>query len=181
MFEIQPLKSRVKRLAFSSDAPWLHADEDKEVTLIEVDMIDDRSFAPIDGDDMPPDGIERRHCPRYKCEGLAEVEVSHPYTLIRGELRDIGLEGCFVATRAYARPSLKSAARLRFQLGEHEYSTNAQVANIRPGEGIGLEFQFTSELTRKVARAMIERLQHRFPEPELGHHLFHYGNTSSHA
>ncbi len=138
-------------------------------------MMEDRNFAPFHADSRAPNGIERRRCPRYICEGLAEVVVSQPYTLIRGELRDIGLDGCFVATRANVRPELKSNANLRFHLGEHEYSTNAQVANIRPGEGIGLEFQFTGGITRQVARAMIERLQ--VQEQQLGHHLFHYGNS----
>jgi hypothetical protein len=101
--------------------------------------------------------------------------------LIRGEVRDIGLEGCFVATRANVRLELKSPANLRFHLGEHEYSTDAQVTNIRPGEGIGLEFQFTSEITLEVARAMIAKLQDREQEQQLGHHLFHYGNSRSDA
>jgi hypothetical protein len=143
--------------------------------------MNDRSYAQTAGNSIPPNGLERRRCPRYMCEGLAEVVVSQPYTLIRGELRDIGVNGCFVATRAHVRPELKTPANLRFHLGEHEYSTNAQVANIRPGEGIGLEFQFTSGVTREVARAMIEKLQNRQPEPQLGHHLFHYGNAHADA
>jgi uncharacterized protein YndB with AHSA1/START domain len=101
--------------------------------------------------------------------------------LIRGKLRDIGAHGCFVATPARVRSALQSSAHLCFHLGEQEYSTSAQVANIRPGEGMGLEFQFTDGLTREVARAMIEKLQQREPEPQLGHHLFHYGNARSDA
>lgn len=143
--------------------------------------MESRRFASGGDDGVAPNGLERRRCPRYGCEGQAEVVVNPPYTLIRGELRDIGLNGCFVATRANMRSEWKDEANLRFHMGDHEYSTNAKVANIRPGEGIGLEFHFTNGLTREVARAMIEKLQNGTAEIQLGDHLFHYGNGHADA
>lgn len=130
---------------------------------------------------MPSNGQERRRSPREACDGPAEVTVSQPHTVLHGELRDIGQHGCFVATGAAASSELNSPANLRFHLGGREYSTMAQIARVRSGEGLGLEFQFSNGFTRKVARAMIERLQHRQSESQLGHHLFHYGNLRSDA
>jgi hypothetical protein len=52
---------------------------------------------------------ERRRHTRFACDGRAEV-VFRPDLLFRGELKDISLTGCYIATRA--RLNLKRFAEI---------------------------------------------------------------------
>jgi hypothetical protein len=43
----------------------------------------------------------RRHHPRYACEGHAEVFVPHGALLFQGRILDLSLSGCFIETPAF--------------------------------------------------------------------------------
>lgn len=83
---------------------------------------------------------ERRRSPRFACSGFAEVLVLHPETLVRGEVRNISLTGCFVSTLAHLKVERGAKVELRFALNGNRLHIFAQVMDVRPGKGMGVEF-----------------------------------------
>jgi hypothetical protein len=87
-------------------------------------------------------GKERRLSRRHECEGFAEGWVSKPGSLFRGEIRDISLTGCFIATKARLNLARYAAVDLRFRLKGQQYRSMARAMDVRQGRGVGLEFLF---------------------------------------
>jgi len=94
--------------------------------------------------DVAPDAraSERRRFARYICEGFAEVVVLFPNTLVRGEVSDVSLGGCFIRTRAKVRVKVDSEAYVRFQLNGRQYKLEGRVASLQMGMGVGFEFHY---------------------------------------
>ncbi len=60
--------------------------------------------------------------------------------MFRGEIRNLSIHGCFVATRARVHMEKKIPVSIRFSLRNRLYKTEGEVVNIQPEEGIGFEF-----------------------------------------
>jgi hypothetical protein len=80
-------------------------------------------------------GSERRRHARFACDGRAEVVVFRPDLLFRGEIKDISLTGCYIATRARLNLKRFAEIELRFSANGQHLSSLA-----RPGKGVGIEF-----------------------------------------
>jgi hypothetical protein len=133
----------------------------KEKTQIGVEMAEkpDSLFGKIIAPAAAaPRSAERRKSRRYPCEGFAEVLVLHPETLLRGEVRNVSKNGCFVETRARLHVELQSEAAVRFNLSNRRYRIRAVVANVRTEAGVGFEFRFEDELTEEEIRSLVEEL-----------------------
>jgi len=102
-------------------------------------------LAPVPRNTSVKTGRERRQNRRYLCEGLAEVSLLNRDTMFRGELLNLSLGGCFVATRLRLHLEARNPVLIRFNLRNHPYKTLAEVANVRHGVGIGFEFQHPTE------------------------------------
>ena len=103
-------------------------------------------------------GRERRRSRRYLCNGLAEVMVVYPESLFRGEIRDISLNGCFVITKARVHLERLAEAEIRFKLNNRQFRARARVMNVRPGDGVGIEFSFPNEQAEEQVRSLIQEL-----------------------
>lgn len=87
-------------------------------------------------------GRERRRSRRLACEGFAEGFAFETGAVFRGSIRDISLTGCYVMTKARMRLERLSEVDLCFTLKERKYRILARVMDVRPGNGVGLEFLF---------------------------------------
>lgn len=85
-------------------------------------------------------GSERRRHERFLCDGHAEVVSFRPELLFRGEVKDISLTGCYIATRA--RLSLRRFAEIELRFSAHgsQLSLLGRVMDVRPGKGLGVQF-----------------------------------------
>lgn len=106
---------------------------------------------------VPPakSGAERRETQRYRCTGSAEVLLLERDMMFRGEIRNLSLGGCFVATRLHVHVEESNPVVLRFNLRNHQFKTLAQVANIRPGVGIGFIFRHPNENIAEDFKALV--------------------------
>lgn len=91
-------------------------------------------------DKEPERGRERRRHKRFPCDGRAEVVAFNPELLFRGEIRDVSLTGCYVATRARLKLKRLAEIELHFSAGGHYVTSLARVVEVRPGKGVGVEF-----------------------------------------
>ena len=110
------------------------------------------------------EGRERRRSRRFPCEGFAEVLVLQPETLFRGEIQNISLTGCFVRSRARLQVERLSPVELRFQFNNLRYHAYALVMDIRPGEGVGLEFYFKGAQPEEWLRELIQSFNVATPQ-----------------
>src|SRR4051812_2363424 len=110
-------------------------------------------------------GSDRRRHERFTCDGFAEVVSFHPELLFRGEMKDISLTGCYVATRARLNLKRFAEIELRFSANGQQMSSLARVMDVRPGKGIGLEFLPGDPRMSKRFRDVIEELKARSDRP----------------
>jgi len=101
---------------------------------------------------------ERRRSPRYRCHGHAEAMVLFPETLLRGDISDISLSGCFLETHARLRLDRFSKLDLRFQINGNHYHTVARVMGVRVGSGVGVEFFFDSPRDETAFKNLVRSL-----------------------
>jgi hypothetical protein len=121
-------------------------------------------------EDPGPSERDRRRHERFVCDGMAEVVVFQPELLFRGEVKDISLTGCYVATRARLNLKRFAEIELRFCANGQQLSSLARVMDVRPGRGLGVEFLPGDPRMNKRFRDLIEqlRVQTMAPaEPEL--------------
>ncbi len=85
-------------------------------------------------------GRDRRRHERFACDGRAEVVAFSPELLFRGEVKDVSLTGCYVATRARLKLRRFAQIELRFSANGHQVTSLARVVDVRPGKGVGVEF-----------------------------------------
>ena len=86
-----------------------------------------------------PDKERGRH-KRFACDERAEVIVFGPEILFRGEVKDISMTGCAIATRARLNLQRLSKVELRFSANGQHLSSFARVMEVRLGNGVGFEF-----------------------------------------
>jgi len=87
-------------------------------------------------------GKERRRSRRFGCEGFAEGFAVETGTVFRGDIQNISQTGCYVKTRARLKLEQLAEVDLLFMLKKRKYRTLARVIEVRPGQGVGLEFVF---------------------------------------
>ncbi len=100
---------------------------------------------------------ERRANKRFKCIGYAEVVVPDSEFLFRGEIRDISLTGCYVATRARLKVDRSTEVEIRFTVSGVQVHSFARVIQIRPGHGVGFEFASCDERTEKAFLGLVRK------------------------
>lgn len=107
----------------------------------------------------PVTGKERRRHERFACDGLAEVVVFDSEVLFRGEIRDISLTGCYIATRAQLNLKRFAEVELRFSANGQRLSSLARVMDVRPGKGVGIEFVSGDPRMDQRFHQLLERLR----------------------
>ena len=104
-------------------------------------------------------GRERRRHERFVCNNMAEVVVSDPELLFRGEVKDISISGCYVATRARLTLQRFAEVELRFSANGYQMTSMARVVEVRPGRGLGVEFLPGDTKMSKRFRDFLEQLR----------------------
>jgi len=104
-------------------------------------------------------GRERRRHQRFACEGSAEVVAFNPELLFRGEVKDISLTGCYIATRARLNLKRFAEIELRFSANGRHLSSLARVMDVRPGKGLGVEFLPGDPRMDKRVRELMDQLK----------------------
>jgi hypothetical protein len=118
------------------------------------------------GSGEPERAGERRRHQRFLCEGRAEVVAFSPKLLFRGEVRDISLTGCYIATRAHLKLRRLAEIEIRFSANGHHVTSLARVMAVRPGKGVGVEFLPGDPRMNKRFRDLLERLRKAGSPPE---------------
>jgi hypothetical protein len=101
-------------------------------------------------------GKEHRRRKRFECDGIAETLVIHPESLFRGKIRDISETGCYMMTKAWLNLERLTEVEIRFIVNGRHYHTYAQVMEVRPRKGIGLEFVFQNAETASSFKSLVE-------------------------
>jgi hypothetical protein len=102
---------------------------------------------------------ERRRHERFTCDGFAEVVASSPELLFRGEVKDVSLTGCYIATRARLKLRRFAEIEVRFSANGRQLSSRARVMDVRPGNGLGVEFLPGDPRMKERFHELIEHLQ----------------------
>jgi hypothetical protein len=111
-------------------------------------------------------GEHLRRSRRFKCAGVAEVYAEEPGILFRGEILDISQTGCYIGSHARMRLERFIEVDLLFILNNHNYRAIARVMNLKPGEGVGLEFQFENPRTEESFKKLIQTISSAAPSRE---------------
>lgn len=107
----------------------------------------------------PATSSERRRHERFSCEGYAEVVAFRPELLFRGEVKDVSLTGCYIATRAHLTLKRFAEIEIRFSTNGRQLNSRARVMDVRPGRGLGVEFLPGDPEANDRFRELIEHLQ----------------------
>lgn len=99
---------------------------------------------------------DSRAAPRYPM--IAPAEVTEPLSKrnVNGWTSVISLTGCFV--RAADAPTAGTVVRLRIERDGKAFETWAQVARVRPEEGMGIAFFDTAQTQMNLLRQWIAEL-----------------------
>jgi hypothetical protein len=103
-------------------------------------------------------GRERRKQHRFPCDGPAEVFVVESGIQYLGDVRDLSLTGCYIATDAMLRVDRCSRVELCLCVNGEHFSTPARLVLARLGSGAAFEFLPVEPRTRSAHLALIERL-----------------------
>lgn len=93
---------------------------------------------------------------RYSMIALAEITEPLNKRTINGWTSVISLTGCFV--RAAEAPTAGTVVRLRIRGTGATFETWAQIAHVRPNDGMGLAFFDTARTQMDVVRGWIAEL-----------------------
>lgn len=82
----------------------------------------------------------RRRCPRYPCEGRAEVFVPHGALLFQGKILDLSLSGCFIETPAL---NLERGTHVEvyFVARQMQFRVAGHIAVLHRKRGAGIAFR----------------------------------------
>jgi hypothetical protein len=86
------------------------------------------------------------------------VVVFRPDRLFRGEVKDISRTGCYIATRARLDLNKFAEIEIRFSANGQRLSSLARVMEVRPGEGVGIEFLPGDPRMDEQFHKLLERL-----------------------
>jgi hypothetical protein len=84
--------------------------------------------------------------------------VIHAECLFRGTVRDISETGCYIMTRACLHLERLTLVNIRFTVNGNHYRTQARVMDVRPGQGVGVEFLFADQEAEAALRGLIYTL-----------------------
>jgi hypothetical protein len=113
-------------------------------------------------------GQKHRNEPRFDCNGFAEVVNIQTHLLFRGEIQDISETGCFINTAFRLKLEHPETVDVRFTLNNVQYHLLAQVVQVKPGRGVGLEFLFDDPLVKESIKDLVQAIAFakstRYPE-----------------
>ena len=104
---------------------------------------------------VPELPTNRRHHPRYACEGRAEVCVPHGGLLFRGKILDLSLSGCFIQTAAL-NLERGTPVEIYFVARQLQFHIAGHIAVLYRRKGAGIAFgalgpRRTREVTELIA------------------------------
>jgi len=101
---------------------------------------------------------ERRRNPRYLCGGLAQITcLPSAGVLLGGELRNLGLGGCYIET--ITPFALGARAEMVLRVNSLSFRALGQIRAVRERGGIGVEFLRLSASGRSILAELLLELQ----------------------
>lgn len=105
----------------------------------------------------------RRQCPRYRCEGDAEVFVPHGALLFRGKILNLSLSGCFIEVPALDLER-GTPVEVSFSVRQMQFRVAGRIAIMHRRRGAGIAFgALTSQRARQISD-LITELKEAAPE-----------------
>jgi hypothetical protein len=105
----------------------------------------------------------RRQCPRYRCEGDAEVFVPHGALLFRGKILDLSFSGCFIEVPALDLER-GTPVEVSFSVRQMQFRVAGRIAIMHRRRGAGIAFEaLTSRRARQISD-LITELKEAAPE-----------------
>jgi len=105
----------------------------------------------------------RRQCPRYRCEGDAEVFVPHGALLFRGKILDLSFSGCFIEVPALDLER-GTPVEVSFSVRQMQFRVAGRIAIMHRRRGAGIAFgALTSRRARQISD-LITELKEAAPE-----------------
>jgi len=101
-----------------------------------------------------PSPKERRQHPRVQCRLGAELHIEGAEALVRGEVTNLSVGGCFVEMSTL--PEDKSRLKLIVWANDSKLVVKGIVASRRPGFGISIKF---TEMTEDVREQLVRFVQ----------------------
>jgi hypothetical protein len=102
--------------------------------------------------------LERRKQPRFECGGSAEVVAIESGSHYHGEIRDLSLTGCYIATPARMDLDRRADVELCLCVNGDSLSSPARVIIVRPESGVAFEFLAVDPEMRAALLMLIQRL-----------------------
>lgn len=100
----------------------------------------------------------RRRHPRYACEGYAEVFVPHGALLFRGEILNLSLSGCFIATPAI-NLERGTHVEIYFVSRQLQFRVAGHIAALYRRRGAGIAFNDLSPRHSRQVAELVHELE----------------------
>jgi hypothetical protein len=103
-------------------------------------------------------GFDRRKQPRFECGGPAEVVAIESGSHYQGEIRDLSLTGCYIATPAKLDLDRRADVELCLCVNGDSLTSAARVIVVRPDSGVAFEFLAVDPEMRAALLTLIQKL-----------------------
>jgi hypothetical protein len=90
---------------------------------------------------------------------FVEAVVDRHGSMFRGTIRDISQTGCYIETRARLNLQRLTRVDMRIMVQKSCYHASARVMDVRPGKGLGLEFELADARAEEWIRELILALK----------------------
>ena len=117
---------------------------------------DAATLPPTAADPYAPKVKERRQHRRVPCKLGAELYMQDSEALVRVDVRNISVGGCFVEMPTL--PADKARLKIIVWVGHNKLAMEGVVASRRPGFGISIKFTEMTEEVRQQLQGFIESL-----------------------
>jgi hypothetical protein len=111
-------------------------------------------------------GLERRKQHRFECGGPAEVVALDSGSHYHGEIRDLSLTGCYIATPAQLDLDRRADVELCLCVNGDSLNSPARVIVVRPDSGAAFEFLAVDPEMRAALLTLIQRLTTELGTPQ---------------
>ncbi len=102
--------------------------------------------------------FERRKQRRFECEGPADVVALNSGAHYHGEIKDLSLTGCYIATPDELNLDRRADVELCLSINGNSLSSPARVIVVRPDSGAAFEFLAVDPEMRAALLTLIQKL-----------------------
>ncbi|MHB1022349.1 MAG: PilZ domain-containing protein [Acidobacteriaceae bacterium] len=109
---------------------------------------------------------DRRRHRRYPCNGLANVLVVNGAVIIKGQLLDLSLSGCYIRTKAPLALEQGTYVEMVLAVNGLNFRVPATVTSIRENSGAGIGFLRLNPRMQREMDELMKELDEQCYTPE---------------